>query len=354
MRPKDPDEFRMSIGDHLDELRRRLLLGLIGPVGGAILALIFGKTILALILQPGRVALARYNLSPELYSFGPVEPFAIYLKISLIGGIVLGLPWLVFQFWKFVAPGLYPREQRMVLLLAPGSVLLTATGLAFMYMVMLPVTLAFLIQFSLSFPAPDVGDSAWFNWVYDQLTVVSPAPGSGSAAGNGEVQASATGEAGGVRLPVLRRDPETAADGMVWLKMPERQIRVMVNGEARVLAMSDTSLMAPLLNVSEYVSFVLLLALAFAISFQLPLVMLLLGTTGLVTPAQARQYRKYALLACFVVAAFLTPQDPFSMILLAVPLYGLYEVGMVLMRWSSRGRQTRGRTSESPGDTEGR
>ncbi len=330
MRPmadEQADELRMSLGDHLDELRRRLIVGLIGPVVAAIVAFIYGRQLVAILCQPLLFELARRGEEPTLYNSNPGTAFAIYMKVSLITGLVFGIPWLVYQLWKFIAPGLYRHERRFGLLLMPGSALLTALGVLFMYFVMLPVTLLFLLEFGAGFHLPSLQPSP----VQQRLSREAP-----QQLTPAQIEATAEPtDADLPRWPVLDADPADPRDGQVWINRTQRALKFVADSEVLSVDASKprTSLLRnDLFRIDEYLSFVLWLALAFAIAFQLPLVMLLLGWTGIVTRSQMASWRKYAMLAFFVFAAVLTPPDPISQVAMALPMYVLYEFGLLLVR----------------------
>ena len=86
-------------------------------------------------------------------------------------------------------------------------------------------------------------------------------------------------------------------------------------------------------DIQYYLSFCLHLMLAFGVSFEMPVVIVLLVLTGVVREVTLRRNRRYMFLICFIIAAFLTPPDALSMTLLGLPMYGLYELGLVLVRW---------------------
>lgn len=310
----------MSLGDHLDELRRRIIFSLCGLGVGTVICLLFGKEIVSFLCVPLVMVLSRLGLSAQTHSFTILSAFNVYLKVSLLGGVILTMPWVLWQFWKFIEPGLYPHERKFVYMLVPGSTLLTITGVAFMYYIMLPVMLAFLLQFAVSFPPPSLEAEGFFNSYLNRLMGAVPAQVDPVESGPPPV------------FPVLKNDPLNPVDGMIWIKIPEYQLRVMVQGEVRSMALVEPTLNAPLLQIDQYVSSVIWLALAFALTFQLPIVMLMLGVSRIVGAVEMARIRKYALLGCCIVGALLTPADPLSMILLAGPMYLLYEVGILLCR----------------------
>lgn len=308
----------MPLGEHLEELRRRLILCLvvIGPVFA--LALVIGRRLLAFLLLPVERALLRADLPPFLQATSPVETFAAYVKVSFILTVVVVSPWILYQLWKFVAPGLYANERRFAYLLAPLSVTLTTLGMVFLYTVMLPVVLTFFIHFGITLAVPD--------------TRTAPAP-AGTVMG---------------AVPVLELEPERVEPGDVWVNSRKKQLRICVGvdrrGDPIVLGtpLIGAGLVAQQYKVSEYVRFFLSLVLAFAVGFQMPVVVLLLGWAGIVTPAMLGAYRRHIAMLCAVLGAVMTPADPFSLILLALPLYLLFELGVVLLRLLPASRVARG------------
>ncbi len=133
----------MSFWDHLGELRQRLLWGLAGVLGGCLIAAVRVKWLVEeVLLYPARQAgLALQNLRP----FGMVM---LYIKVILVSGVVLGMPVLLYQLWRFVAPGLYAHERRWVRWMTLWTSLCFVLGGAFAYGVLLPSMLRFAAQFS--------------------------------------------------------------------------------------------------------------------------------------------------------------------------------------------------------------
>lgn len=106
---------------------------------------------------------------------------------------------------------------------------------------------------------------------------------------------------------------------------------------------------AVMTDINEYLNSVLSLSLAFGLSFELPVALVLLVATGFVTPAQLRNVREYVLVGVFVAAAILTPPDPMSQILLAVPLYLLYELGILAAQWTAPPADAANQAGAKPG-----
>src|SRR5438477_1310128 len=138
----DPEAYRMTVGDHLEDLRRRLIHGLIGFVVGAGICLAMGRNlILPVFTWPCSRAMERCNLTPQFIYTEPAQPFMVYMEISMICGAVIASPWLVYQIWLFVAAGLYPKERRVITKYLPLSITLLFAGWATLYFLVLPVSL---------------------------------------------------------------------------------------------------------------------------------------------------------------------------------------------------------------------
>lgn len=292
----------MPLGDHLEELRVRLILGLLGLVPIVIVAIIFGKSILAWLLVPVQTQLTDAGLPPYLQATGPLETFWAYIKIALVSAVVVGAPWLLWQLWKFVAPGLHRSEQRFVYLLAPLSALLTVFSITFMYYVMLPVVMAFFISFGAS--------------IADMHTPLVDVPA-------------------GLEfptVPVLSGDPSVSSPGTFWINNTINQLRfALPDGTIKGTPLTQATGVLQQYRVSEYLNMVLMMAMGFALGFQLPVVVLLLGWTGIVQVSWLKKYRRHIAMVLAILGAALTPADPVSMFLLAVPMYVLFEFGLIML-----------------------
>jgi len=321
MSPEHPT-YSMSFGDHLEDLRRRLVLGLVGIIPIFIAAIIVGPHILDLLILPVQTELHRAGLPPQLQATGPVETFATYFRIAIIVTILVGSPWLLYQTWLFVAPGLYEAERRFVYFLVPMSAILTTAGTVFLYFVMLPVVLSFFIGFGAGIAAEPIP--------------TAPLP-------EGIVLPE---------IPLLEADPPDPSPGQYWFNTGRSELRLATadGQDVSVLgaALTRTSGILQQYRISEYVKLFLSLALAFAVGFQTPLVVLLLAWAGIVDRPFLLRYRRHAIMVCAIAAALLTPADPLSMILLAVPLYLLYELGLALILLLPPERIARGFKREPP------
>lgn len=323
--PKETSHTVMPLGEHLEELRKRVFWAIAGvlPILGA--GLYFGKDILKIIVRPLERAMRGQGETLSMQTTALFEGFNTWVKVGLLVTIVFGAPWILYQFWRFVSPGLYLRERRFVRVLAPLSVILTIVGMLFLYFVVLTFALDFFVHFNKTL-------------MTRSGTPVVTMPE-------------------GVRLPsvpVLAGDPPAPKAGEMWINRTLGQLRIAVGepapassatapdgaGSARPpappvvfnLPLQTESLVSQHYKISEYLSTVLTFAIAFAIAFQTPVVVLLLGWVGIIRPETMRKQRKYAFLACTVIGALCAPPDPISMLALMFPLYGLYELGLLLLR----------------------
>jgi sec-independent protein translocase protein TatC len=298
----------MSIGDHLEELRSRIIWCIIPPIPLAILYFFVADSIVRWFLIPLYAVLEQHGLPTQVQVLSPPEFIIAEMKIAIGASILTAGPWILFQLWQFVSPGLHKHERRFVYFLIPLSTLLGILGLALMYFIMLPVILDFMV----------------------------------TIAGNIELQPStlAIGETmSDVSFPILNAAPEVAAAGDAWIKIPEGVMTVAIPSteegvlQTLTMPMSHGSLISQQFQLSSYLGFVIMLMFAIAIAFQLPMLMLLLGWLGVVRPEWLRQNRKYALLVLALVSAIITPQDVVSMLMMLIPLYMLYELGIQLILW---------------------
>jgi sec-independent protein translocase protein TatC len=322
-KPK-PDHAVMSFGDHLEELRHRLMLALIVPIPLMIVLFPFSDDLRILLCAPVYSALESSGLPAQLQAMNPAETLTTDLKLSIIFALVLGCPWVLWQAWKFIEPGLYKQERRFVHLLIPGSALLTMAGLALLYFVMLPLMLRVLIAFGMP------GDQPSY-----PVAEVSPTIATEQAA----TPDPASAEAPEFTIPIRAEQPDELEPGTIWISPQNNtlQVAVPVQGadDSRVqvlmVPLSIEGMVVQQYRLREYINFILMLMIGIAIAFQMPLVILLLGWVGIVKPSILKRSRKYALLICAVVAAITTPADLISMFLMLVPLYLLYEFGILLL-----------------------
>ncbi len=308
MERNDSLVLNMPLGAHLEELRARVIRAVLGLVPIFVISLLFGERLLQFLIRPALHALREAGQPDNLQGLGPLDTFGAYMKVSLIVAAVVGSPWLLYQLWKFVSPGLHMHERRFVYFLLPLSALLTMAGVVFLYLVILPMMLNWLVTFGTG-----VGQSR---------PDTQPLPPGVTLA----------------HVPVLAADPTSPQVGDEWVNSTLHSRRVCIailpDGKPDVLSATlhrDATIIQQF-SIASYIGLLFTLTLAFAAAFQAPVVVLLLGWVGIINQKFLKKYRRYAIFTCGVVAALITPGDPASMIMMWIPLFLLYELGGVLLR----------------------
>jgi sec-independent protein translocase protein TatC len=221
-----------SFWEHLEELRRRLFILLGVLAGSVIVTFIFSRKLMERVLLSGPL---------ELQALAPTEAFSAHLNLSLAAGILVSSPVIFYQFWRFVAPGLYEKERRVAVRAAFLSALLFLAGAAFAWFLMLDPAIEVFRSFE-----------------------------TGNIVGN-------------------------------W-------------------------------SLANYISFLGRFILIFGVAFQLPILVLLLISLGVVTPGNLARYRRHIIVGLLIIAAILTPPDPLTQVMLMLPLYLLFELSLVVAR----------------------
>lgn len=303
----------MSFGDHLEELRKRVFWALAAPVPVFVALLFLGQPLLEFLTAPLLSSLKQAGEPAHLIATSPVEPFAAYVKVAMVATLLVAMPWMLYQLWLFVAPGLYAKERRFVYFLLPLSGLLTTAGLVFLYYVLLPLSLFFLIEFGTGLVR------------HDAPRIDVPA---------GVVLPS---------VPMLAGDPGGAKPGEMWLNQQSGELRIGgEGGRVYTMPLRSGAGIAQEYRLAEYVDLVFLLGLAFAFAAQLPVVLMLLSWVGMINHTMLSKYRRHAAFGAVVLGALLPTQDPGSLLLLGGVLYSLYELGIVLMRFMPASRVAKG------------
>jgi sec-independent protein translocase protein TatC len=149
----------MSFLEHLEELRRRVVYGFLYVVGGLCICWGFHEKIFTILQKPIAVALANHHLDQKLVYLNPTDPFDMYLKVSLLAGVFVASPFVLYQVWAFIAPALYRNERRYALPFMVSTVGLFLAGGFFGYKLVYPSALDFLISFSGQFtPMITIGE----------------------------------------------------------------------------------------------------------------------------------------------------------------------------------------------------
>ncbi|MFQ5496015.1 MAG: twin-arginine translocase subunit TatC, partial [Phycisphaerae bacterium] len=203
---------RMSFGDHLEELRSCLIRALMGVVLGMAVALLLGKEILEIVCRPLLAAQLAGGLPPRLQVLAPTAAFTAYLKIGLLSGLILSMPWVLAQGWRFVATGLYSHERRFAKLLVPSSLVLFAAGVLFLYFAVLPVLFQFFIRFNQGFDAlvPAATRQLEPGAAAPSPATTAPSPDAASTSPSGNTTAP-------FRIPQHADPPPDARVGDLWL-----------------------------------------------------------------------------------------------------------------------------------------
>lgn len=321
--PENPDEIRMSFGDHLEELRRCLIRALIGFGVATVLCFHYVEEINLFLTAPYYAAMKKQGFEPQMVQLDPIESFMQVFTIALQFGLVFSAPWVLYQIWRFVAVGLYPTERKLIQYIAPASMILFTIGATFMVTIVLFGLLKFLIGVSTMFPLPSPDGNVLSRWLVGGDRVVTTSP-----------------SAEPLRVPVLNDDPAAPRQGDVWVRRWDNSLNVYVDGERYVTSLKPASkaqFVQPFFSIKEYVGFVTGMALAFGVGFQVPLVVIFLITAGLVSTQQFRQARRFIILSFAAAAAFITPSpDISSMLLLLVPMVVLFESGLIIGRLLER------------------
>ena len=227
---------------HLIEMRDRLLRAVLAVVIIFICLFPWAQDLYALLAKPLLAALPKGG---QMIATEVTTPFFVPVKVTLMAAFLLALPWVFYQAWAFVAPGLYQHEKRIGAPLVIASVILFVLGMAFAYFLVFPVVFGFIVG--------------------------------------------------------------VAPEG--------------------VAVMTD---------IGKYLDFVLTLFLAFGVTFEVPVAVVLLVKMGMVSVAKLREIRPYVIVGAFVIGAIFTPPDVISQFMLAVPLWILYELGILVAAMITR------------------
>ena len=243
-----------SLMSHLIELRDRLIRAILA------LFIIFGclfywaRDIYTLLAQP---MLDKLPPGTQMIAVEVASPFFVPVKVTMFVALIIALPYVLYQIWAFVAPGLYAHEKKLVVPLIATSTLLFVVGMAFAYFIVFPTVFKFITTFS----------------------------------------------------------PEGVA------------------------VMTD---------IQKYFDFVLTLFFAFGVAFETPIAVVILTRMGIVSVEKLKEARPYVVVGAFVIAAIFTPPDVVSQFLLAVPIWVLYEAGLIVSSWLGKPAEDEQPQSDSP------
>jgi sec-independent protein translocase protein TatC len=315
---RDPvAETRMTIGEHLDALRASLVRSLLAFVLACLVCIWPAKYLLIVLARPYQLILDKYDQPASFLQTSPIEVLLIYVKVVIFAALVLSGPYIIYQIWSFVAAGLYKREKKWVYKLVPISVGLFVSGVVFMYVFVLLLALSFLVGFS------------------DWLSLPSPSPTALERMIVGRSAASAPSTQPGTfdapMVPTLAKDPKDPPAGSIWFNAPERKLKFHdANGTLSVRLHRDDRqpFVTTHFKIGEYLTFVLVLTVAFGLAFQMPLVVVFLVRTGIVPLKTFKKYRKVVILITVIIAGMIAPADLMSHALLSSAMILLFEIGL--------------------------
>jgi sec-independent protein translocase protein TatC len=339
--PGDTEEtqVRMGFGEHLDELRKRLIYSIMGSVGFVVVCLYYSRDIVFYLVRPYLLALKAHGY-PTIFGFDKPPSVVInYLSIGVKAGLVLASPWIIYQIWLFVAAGLYQKERKIVYRYITPSAILFLLGVAFFYFLVLPLTLNFFIGFTdhTAIKPPQA------TWLEQELGLNSVPKGVNATQ-------AATQTAPLLQIPVVTSDPSKPPDGFGYLffNLTDGVMKFRVGDQTMVVMVAqDGSLFSNVPQFDEYIDFLTFMSLIFGLAFEMPMVILILAQIGLVTPATFRKIRKYAYFVIAIISCIAAPStDPLTMMCLMVPLIALYEAGVIAASIAVRKRNTAAVTEE--------
>jgi len=236
--PEESADQPLPLITHLTELRDKLLRALLAVLLFFICLFPFANDIYAFVSEPLRAILPA---GASMIATEVTSPFFTPFKLALVAAIFLAMPYVLYQAWSFIAPGMYRHEKRLAIPLLASSILLFYAGVAFAYFVAFPLIFGF-------------------------FTSVAP---------------------------------------------------------------QDITIMT---DINSYLNFVLKLFFAFGLAFEIPIAVILMIWAGITTPEALANKRRYVIVGCFIVGMLLTPPDVFSQVLLAVPMWLLFEAGVFFGR----------------------
>lgn len=244
-RQPDPVDLEQPFVSHLIELRNRLLRMVVSVIVLLVPLMLYASELYSWLADPLLVHLPE---GAKMIATQVASPFFAPFKLAMMTALFLAMPYILYQMWSFVAPGLYAHEKRFALPLLVASVFLFYAGIAFAYYVVFPIIFKF-------------------------FTAAAP---------------------------------------------------------AGVTVMTD---------ISSYLDFTLTLFLAFGVVFEVPIVTILLVLTGFTSTESLAEKRRYIILGAFIIAAILTPPDVISQVTMALPMWLLFEVGLLFARLMVRLKQ---------------
>ena len=316
----------MTLGEHLEELRSRLIRAVVGLLLGAVICYNFIGYVLAFLCYPMFVILERNGYETKLTFLNPAENFITHIKVSIIVGFIISAPYGLVQLWGFVAAGLYSHERKWVRRFVPVSIALFFTGAVFLLLIVSPLLLNFLISYRTELPDISKYMPSWTLPVSSVKAIDIP---------DSDTRWPATQP-----IATFENDPEDIPDGVAWLNRSTWEIRYRFNGHTyistRLKEVERRNQLEPNMRIADYVMFVLQLAAAFGIGFQVPVIVAFLASVRIISSGDMARFRRHVWFGMSIAAAVVTPPDVASMLFLLIPMALLFEVGLFAARFIER------------------
>lgn len=272
----DLEDSSAPLLEHLRELRQRLIRSVIAFIIGIVVIFTVAEPILQFLLVPIEETLRDLgDPSPTMQYTSPQEYLFTLFRISMVFGFALAFPYIAYQMWRFVAPGLYRKEKNAFLPFIVASPVMFLLGASFAHYIVTPLAMAFFLGFA------DVSS---------------------------------------IFANLLGQVAEAPADVVV----PPEAIAVPATDEGVRITFFG--------KVNESLDITLKFIMAFGLCFQLPVLLTLMGKAGLVTARGLEKMRKYAMVGILLLAALVTPPDVITQLILFVAVYGLYEISIQLVK----------------------
>ncbi|MGB1147197.1 MAG: twin-arginine translocase subunit TatC [Alphaproteobacteria bacterium] len=298
----EQDPSQAPLMEHLKELRQRLFIYVAVFFALTIGAFFLARPIYLFLAKPIIAVFERNGLPTVFIVTSPFEKFFADFTLALFVGFTITLPVLLFQIWRFVAPGLYSNEKGAMRPFLVASPILFGVGLAFVYYVVMPMAFNFLIGYALDGGEFNMSRNATeFNQVLETFRAASE---TFFAMNPAEVGREAFVEAG-------------------------EKYRAALRDMAQLRPLDKVSI-DPQTKIADYLRDSMRMLIGGGLGFQLPVALTLMIRSGLISTDFLKRNRKFAVLILFILSGVLTPPDIISQAMLGGPMYVLYEVAILI------------------------
>ena len=328
----------MGLADHLRELRTRLGISLLAIGACAVVVFIFWEPVYAFIRQPYcETTPGRENCN--LFALGIFDQFKVRLRVAMIGGVVLAAPVWLYQLGAFITPALHRKERRYAAGFLATSLALFCVGIVFAYL-----TISQGLDFLLRIGGGDVTTLVSIQSYLSFVTLCLLAFG---FAFQFPVVVTFLNMVGAFITPALHRNEKKDAAGFLAASLvlfatgTTFAYLTIAQGLDFLLSVGGEDVYT-ITSVQSYLSFVTLCLLAFGVAFEFPVVVTFLNMVGAFPVETMKRVRRYMYVGIFAASAVITPsQDPFTFVIMAVPICFLYEGCILLARLRARAARRR-------------